>query len=217
MSVRALLVDDHPVIRSALVTSLVSLGVFESVDTADCFNKLIEMLEHDASYQLLILDLSLADIGGSQGVAHVREHYPDMPVMVFSGSDSIDIIAECFEFGVQGFVFNSAPMQVFANAIRIVLAGGVYIPPEAASLMGIAPPESPRAGSCAQEIIIQFTPRQREVFDQLMQGVPNKIIARRLNMAEGTVKAHLRGVYQMLRVNSRAQAILKSRQLQLIE
>jgi hypothetical protein len=48
MSVRALLVDDHPVIRGALVTSLVSLGVFESVDTADCFNKLIEMLEHDA-------------------------------------------------------------------------------------------------------------------------------------------------------------------------
>jgi DNA-binding NarL/FixJ family response regulator len=177
----------------------------------------MELLEHDASYQVLILDLSLADISGSGGVAYVREHYPDMPILVFSGSDSADIIAECFEFGVHGFVSKSEPMQVFVNAIRIVLAGGVYIPPAAAGLMGFASPASPLAEPGAQEQAIQFTPRQKEVFDQLMQGVPNKVIARRLNMAEGTVKAHLRGVYQMLRVNSRAQAILKSRQLQLID
>lgn len=217
MTTRALLVDDHPVIRGALVTSLVSLGVFGKVDTANCFSKLIDMLEHDASYDLLILDLSLADVSGSQGVAHVREHYPDIPIMVFSGSDSTDIIAECFEYGVHGFVSKSESMQVIVNAIRIVLVGSIYIPPSAAGLMGFEPQESRQEGSGAQEQIVQFTPKQREVFDQLMLGVPNKVIARRLNMAEGTVKAHLRGVYQMLRVNSRAQAILKSRQLQLIE
>jgi len=64
---------------------------------------------------------------------------------------------------------------------------------------------------------VQFSPKQRKVFDQLIMGVPNKVIARRLNMAEGTVKAHLHSIYQVLRVTNRAQAILRSRELQLTD
>jgi DNA-binding NarL/FixJ family response regulator len=66
------------------------------------------------------------------------------------------------------------------------------------------------------EEAVYFSPKQREVFDQLMLGVPNKVIADRLNMAEGTVKTHLHSIYQILKVRNRAQAILKSRQLRLI-
>jgi DNA-binding NarL/FixJ family response regulator len=191
--------------------------VVEEVSTANCFSELLEMLEKDASYHLLILDLSLTDITGSRGVAYVREHFPELPVMVFSGTDTADIIAECFEFGVQGFVSKSTSMQVLVDAIRTVLDGSVYIPPAAAGVMGAETVESSQtlSGSAAEPI--RFTPKQQQVFDQLMLGVPNKIIARRLEMAEGTVKTHLHGIYQILGVNNRAQAILKSRQLQLIE
>jgi DNA-binding NarL/FixJ family response regulator len=61
----------------------------------------------------------------------------------------------------------------------------------------------------------QFTPKQQAVFEQLLQGVPNRIIALRLGIAEGTVKTHLHNIYQMLGVRSRTQAILISQQLQL--
>lgn len=216
MSTRALIVDDHPIIRSTLVTALLSLRVFDEIETACSLQELLEKLARDASFQMLILDLSLTDISGSQGVASVREQYPDIPVLVFSGSDSTDIIAECFEFGVHGFVSKASSMQTFVSAIRTVLAGSLYIPPSAAQLMGFDPPEMRSAEEELADERVHFTPRQQMVFEQLLLGVPNKIIARRLDMAEGTVKTHLHGIYQILRVNSRAQAILKSRQIQIV-
>jgi DNA-binding NarL/FixJ family response regulator len=216
MPVSGLIVDDHPIMRDALFTSLLSLGVFEILDTASDFQELLEKLERDASYHLLILDLSLTDISGSKGVVHIREHYPEIPIIIFSGNDSTVIIAECFELGVHGFVSKNASMEVFVKAIRIVLSGGIYIPPLAAHQMGFVAEEALEYPTRSGDELIHLTPKQKEVFDQLMLGVPNKIIARRLDIAEGTVKAHLHCIYQLLRVNSRAQAILKSRQVQII-
>jgi DNA-binding NarL/FixJ family response regulator len=218
MSTRALIVDDHPIIRGALVTSLLSLRVFDEIETAISFQDLMDKLEKDRAYQLLILDLSLTDSSGSGGVVQVRELFPEIPILIFSASDSTDVIAECFEYGVHGFVSKTSSMQVFVNAIRMVLSGSIYIPPSAASLMGfeLVAVNDSVLDAAPEEERVHFTPKQREVFEQLMLGVPNKIIARRLDMAEGTVKTHLHGIYQLLRVSSRAQAILKSRQIQIV-
>jgi DNA-binding NarL/FixJ family response regulator len=217
MSTHGLIVDDHPIMRDALSTSLLSLGVFDELDTASDFQALLDTLERDSAYQMLILGLSLTDVSGSEGVVHIRELYPEIPIIIFSGDDSTDIIAECFELGVHGFVSKNSSMQIFVHAIRIVLAGGIYIPPIAAEQIGLesAQPREPESDSVEEPIL--FTPKQREVFDLLMLGLPNKIIAHRLDVAEGTVKAHLHSIYQLLGVSSRAQAILKSQQLQLIE
>ena len=84
MSRRALIVDDHPIVRNALVTSLVSLDMFDDLDTAGSFGELIDKLEGDANYQLLILDLSLTDVSGADGLVYIRENYSDIPVVVFS-------------------------------------------------------------------------------------------------------------------------------------
>ena len=81
MNARALIVDDHPIIRDALVSSLVSLSVFEEVETAKSFEELLEKLERDANYQLLILDLSLTDISGPDGMIYIRENYADIPII----------------------------------------------------------------------------------------------------------------------------------------
>lgn len=217
MPARALIVDDHPIIRNALVTSLVTLRVFDQVETVGSFQELIEKLEHDTSYQLLILDLSLTDISGADGMLYIREHYADIPVVIFSGNDSIDTIFQCFESGVHGFVSKNSSMQIFVQAIQLVLAGGIYIPPSAIELMGFEPTQAREATAVPVEAQIQFTPKQHQVFEQLMSGVPNKVIATRLNMAEGTVKAHLHSIYQILGVNNRGQAIIKSQYLQIIE
>lgn len=215
MPQKALIVDDHPIIRNTLVTTLVSLGVFDEVETAASFKELTRKLEHDAAYQLLILDLSLTDIAGPDGMLYIREYYADIPVVIFSASDSVDVIAQCFENGVHGFVSKNSPMQVFVNAIKIVLAGGIYIPPSTARLMGFEPTQVDLPEVIPLEEQIHFTPRQHQVYEQLMQGVPNKIIARQLDIAEGTVKTHLHSIYQLLGVSNRAQAILKSQKLKI--
>jgi DNA-binding NarL/FixJ family response regulator len=216
MSARALIVDDHPIVRDALVTSLISLGVFDEIKTANCFSSLVEQLALDARFQLLILDLSLTDTSGSRSIEFIREHYAEVPILIFSAFDSTDIITQCFEYGVHGFVSKNSPMQIVVSAIRVVVAGGMYIPPAAARSMGFEPSEPTELLLEPNERKPQFTPKQQEVFEQLLLGLPNKVIARRLSIAEGTVKTHLHGIYQILRVNSRAQAILKSRQLQII-
>jgi DNA-binding NarL/FixJ family response regulator len=217
MSVRAIIVDDHPIIRDTLVNALVSQGVFDEVASASAFRELIEMLERDAAYQLLILDLGLTDISGSDGLVYIREHFPDIPVVIFSASDSTDIITRCFENGIHGFISKNTSMQILVSAIRMVLAGGMYIPPAAVRRMGFDPVEESVTHPKPVVLPIQLTPKQREVFKQLLLGVPNKLIASRLGMAEGTVKTHLYVIYQTLGVNSRAQAILKARQLKLLD
>jgi DNA-binding NarL/FixJ family response regulator len=217
LSNRALIVDDHPIVRNALVTSLVSLEVFDDLETAGSFQELIEKLEADSDYRLLILDLSLTDISGADGLIYIRENYPDIPVVVFSGHTSADVIAACFDKGVHGFVSKNSSMQVFTNAIRIVLSGSTYIPPEAVNLMGLEAPVTSGSEPGLKEKSIEFSPKQRQVFDQLVRGMPNKVIATQLNMAEGTVKAHLHSIYQILQVTNRAQAILRARELQISE
>jgi len=213
---RAIVVDDHPIVRNALVTSLLTLSVFKEVDTANCLQELDKKLQRDRDFQLLILDLSLTDISGSGGIMFVRERYPDIPILVFSASDDVDTIIQCFEHGVHGFVSKNSPMQVFINAIRVVLEGGIYIPPSAAQPLGFNLSESTLSESPGANERPQFTPKQKEVFEQLLLGMPNKVIATRLGMAEGTVKTHLHKIYQLLQVNSRAKAILKSQQLEIM-
>ncbi len=198
---RAIIVDDHPIVRNALVTALVSLGVFEEVETANCFQELNDKLQKDSAYQLLILDLSLTDISGSAGMLYLREYYPDIPIIVFSASDSDDTIIQCFEHGVHGFVSKNSSMQTFINAIRVVLAGGVHFPPSAAHRMGFEPAQSESVLEL-QNAAPQFTPKQQEVFEQLLLGVPNRIIAVRLGIAEGTVKTHSHNIYQLLGVQT---------------
>ena len=141
MSNRALIVDDHPIVRDALMTSLLALAVFDEIDVVGSFRGLIEKLETKVPYQLLILDLSLTDTSGPWSVEFVREHYMDVRILVFSASDSADVITQCFEKGVHGFVSKHSSMQVFVNAIRLVLAGGIYIPPAAARALGFEPLE----------------------------------------------------------------------------
>ena len=213
---RAIVVDDHPIVRNALVTSLLALSVFAEIETANCLQELKAKLERDCDFQLLILDLSLTDISGSGGIMFVRERYPDIPILVFSASDDVDTIIQCFEHGVHGFVSKNSSMQVFINAIKVVLEGGIHIPTSAAQRLGFNLPESTHSESHSSDVRPQFTPKQQEVFEQLLQGVPNRVIAKRLGMAEGTVKTHLHKVYQLLHVNSRAKAILKSQQLKII-
>ena len=214
----ALIVDDHPIVRDALVTSLVSLEVFNSVETCSTFSDTIAHLERNRDYDLVILDLSLADTDGNNGMTWMRESYPDTPVIIFSANDSAETITRAFELGVHGFVSKSSPVQVIVQAIKLVLAGGTYLPPEIMPVMGFSTPEVRDTGDeSAVSEPVHFSPKQKAVLDLLVQGLPNKVIADRLSIAEGTVKTHVHSVYQTLRVKNRAQAILKARQLKLID
>jgi DNA-binding NarL/FixJ family response regulator len=107
-------------------------------------------------------------------------------------------------------------VNIVRSAISLVLAGGSYIPPEAAKVLGFAQPAT-TPGAIAPTPRIRLSARQEQVFKLLLQGMPNKVIGARLgNMAEGTVKAHLSAIFLALGVRTRVEAILKARQLGMI-
>lgn len=213
---RALIVDDHPIITDALATALLSLRVVEHVDKEASVAAAIDRLRNADAYDLVMLDLHLSDSEGLSAMLTLREQFPEIPVVIFSGDESSETVAAAFEHGVQGYIPKSSPMPVVVNAIRIVLSGGNYIPPQAARMLGFESRATVADQASATGALPSLSPRQRQVLHYLLQGLPNKVVAHRLDMADGTVKSHLNSIYRLFAVNSRAQLILKARTLGLL-
>ena len=211
---RALVVDDHPVVAAAVADRILAMRAFERVDSANSLAEAFRLLEGDAECSLVVLDLQLGAMKAEETIRGMRERFPDVPVLVFSADSSMEHITLAFECGVRGYVTKSAPSHVLGIAIQLVLGGGSYIPPEAAQLAGL--PAMPQASVAASASPVRFSVRQEQVLRLLLQGMPNKVIAARLGMAEGTAKAHLNAVFRELGVQTRLQAVLRSRELGLI-
>jgi DNA-binding NarL/FixJ family response regulator len=213
---RALVVDDHPIVADAMATAIHAMRVFERVDSAGSLAEARRLLTDDPVCNLAVFDLHLSDAEGRDTLTAMRESFPDVPVLIFSGDDSLESITMAFECGARGYATKSSPMSVVSNAIRIVLSGSSYIPPEAAQMLGLTTRAAVPSPGAPHESPLHLTGRQQQVFRLLLEGMPNKVIGARLSMAEGTVKAHLNTVFRMLGVRTRVEAILRARQLGLL-
>ncbi|AKJ27994.1 response regulator [Caldimonas brevitalea] len=233
---QVLLVDDHPLILSALQSVIQGLGdnvVVNGVATARAAR---EALQRDGSYDLVLLDLHLGDANGFDLLADLRQTYPALPVVVISASDRTSDVIRAIDMGAMGFVPKRASNETLFEALRLVMSGSVYVPPmsmgmdsggsTAAGGSGggdYAPAGAPRGvGNAAAGVPYQtqpslaslgLTPRQTDVLALLLQGKPNKLIARELNLSVETVKDHVAAVLRALGVNSRTQAVLAVSQI----
>jgi DNA-binding NarL/FixJ family response regulator len=133
-------------------------------------------------------------------VARLRQGFPETPVIVVSDFARSDLVCEAFRCGASGFIPTLTSVSIFAQAIRTVLAGGEYVP---ASVL-----EAPQAGPAgARALGRRFTPRQQQVLGLLREGLPNKVIAYRLDMRESTVKVHLRQIMRKMNATNRTQVV----------
>lgn len=133
-------------------------------------------------------------------VARLRQVFPSAPVIVVSDFARSDLVLEAFRCGASGFIPTMTSVSIFAQAIRTVLAGGEYVP--ASVLEG----GGPQAGA-ARPLGRKFTPRQQQVLGLLREGLPNKVIAYRLDMRESTVKVHLRQIMRKMNATNRTQVV----------
>lgn len=211
-ALRALVVDDHPIVADAMATAIGALRLFSRVESVGSLAQAIAALEREPACDLAVLDLHLGDAQGRETLTGLRERFPDVPVLIFSGDGSLESITMAFECGARGYCTKSSPMSVVGGALRLVVSGGCYVPPEAVQLLGFPAPAA-RAPGAAAEALPRLSGRQQQVFALLLQGMPNKVIGARLDMAEGTVKAHLNTVYRVLGVRTRVEAILRAHQL----
>src|SRR4051812_7348331 len=186
---KILIVDDHPLIREALRSVLGTLdNELEVIEAGDC-TQALEAAARNPDLGLILLDIHLPGMSGLDALGSFRTQHPGIPVVVMSGAENRDDVMRAIDGGAMGFLPKSQPSRVMINALRLVLAGGVYLPVEMLAMP--APGSAPAASSAAPAKApadIGLTGRQSEVLALLVQGKPNKIICRELGLAEGTVK-----------------------------
>ena len=197
--IRVVIVDDHVVVRSGLEQFLATTDDIEMVGTAA---NGVEALERVAELHpdVVLMDLSMPEMNGIDATREIATLYPSSRVLVLTSFSDQTRILDALEAGADGYLLKHADPDDIAEGIRAVFTGGSPLDPKAAgSLL-----ESRRVGRAAQ----QLTDREREVLLLVRDGLANKQIARRLDIAERTVKAHLTSVYQRLGVTDRTQAAL---------
>ncbi len=203
---KILLVDDHPLVRDAMQHVLAELGDDTTVVGAGDVPSALVLMEAHTDFDLVLLDLALPGPSGMAALEMVREHHPATPVVVLSGSDDPSTVLNALDRGAMGFIPKCSSAVIIVNAIRLVLSGGIYIPPQAVNHS--APPSRPDS---APELTL--TERQTEVLALMVRGYPNKSICRALNLAEGTVKIHVAAILKALNVSNRTQAVIAASQL----
>lgn len=205
---RALLIDDHMLFSQGLRFLLEELDPTLQCDSAA---SIADAVAQPGPYDLILLDYKLPDSQGAQGLMRVLSAYPDSPVMMLSGDEQPALVNELVELGAAGFVSKSADTATLLGALRTMLAGGVYLPPQAVAL------RVPRAQHAASTVALaKLSPRQLDCLLKLAQGKSNKTIAGELYLADSTVKSHISAVFAALDVGSRAEAVFKAASLGLL-
>jgi DNA-binding NarL/FixJ family response regulator len=228
---KVLLIDDHPLILSALQSVIEGLGNDTTVIGANSARAARDTLKADPDFDLVLLDLHLGDADGFDVLVELRAAYPALPVVVVSASDRSSDVIKAVDAGAMGFVPKRASHETLLEALHMVMSGGIYVPP---MTMGSEPPAPKPEGDTVPSVLrvlgdtshdsgfqsgtmplseIGLTPRQTDVLALLLKGHPNKLIARELNLSVETVKDHVAAVLRSLGVSSRTQAVLAVSQM----
>jgi DNA-binding NarL/FixJ family response regulator len=224
-AMKILIADDHRLVIEAVKAKLSELGTDIEFVLAMSVDELLAGASDD-------LDLAMIDLNmpGAEGQAHIdeiRRRHPAVPVIVLSGYEDPAVMRSALERGVLGFIPKAYSPEVMLSAVRLVLAGGVYVPPMMlASLppgvvaglphVGSAAPAASGGGASSQtleHLRNVLTERQVEVLQLLSQGKPNKLIGRALGISEGTVKIHLAAIFRALNVRNRTEAVVAAQTL----
>jgi DNA-binding NarL/FixJ family response regulator len=226
---RVLLIDDHPLILSALQTVIEGLGDAVEVVGADSAAAARQTLQARQDFDLVLLDLHLGDASGFDVLDEFRAAYPALPVVVISASDRASDVIRAIDQGAMGFIPKRTSTEMLAQALKLVMSGGIYVPPMSLGNAGprnLVPEDAPNKLRQIQELAsaasfqsstglegLSLTPRQTDVLALLLQGKPNKIIARELGVSVETIKDHVAAVLKALGVSSRTQAVLAVSQM----
>lgn len=211
-----LVVDDHAMVREGVRHALESLDGDVRVLEARNAEEAYGLVASHPGLDLVLLDLGLPGTDGFAALAEIHRRNATLPVIIMSAADDRTHVMTALSMGALGFIPKSFARELTLQAVRLVLAGGVYIPPQALGLRDGAPVDRgspPPSLNRAAARTLGLTERQLQVLALLARGKPNKIIAGELAIAEPTVKAHVTEILRALKVTNRAQAAIAARRL----
>lgn len=208
-----LIVDDHALVAGALTLLLEDRDPEADVHTAATADAALELVDREGDADLLILDLSLPGVTGTELMEEIVRRQPMLKILVVSGLTDQESIMRVLQLGAAGFVPKSLDTELLSSAIDFVLKGGVYIPSKLLT-------ESQKDGfftrtaarlKAPESAPPHLTDRQLDVLAQLAKGAPIKRICRELDLSEGTVKTHVAAIYRSFGASNRTEALIAAR------
>jgi DNA-binding NarL/FixJ family response regulator len=199
---RILIADDHPLYREALASVFERGGDIETAGAVDSFDAALAAVA-DGDVALALLDLGMPGMDGVSGITRLRQRHPETRVAVISGSLDAARIREVLAAGACGYLPKTFEPHMILAAVRLMLSGAIYVPPDALAEAATADSGRAAGGSAGGG---NLTPRELEVLRMLTKGSANKEIARAIGVAEVTVKLHTRRILEKLGVRNRAAA-----------
>jgi DNA-binding NarL/FixJ family response regulator len=198
-----LIVDDHPLFRSALRQVLEPDASIRELNDLEALKA---TLKEERDWDLVLLDLNLPGSSSLSGLLLLRAEYPELPVMIISGLEDPGVIQRAMELGASGYLVKSSTPAEIRAAVETVLAGRLYLPKG----FGLS---DYLDGASRSQRFASLTPQQVRVLAMMSEGLMNKQIAHALSIAEATVKAHVSSILQKLGVDSRTQAVMALQRL----
>lgn len=222
---KILVVDDHALIRTALRGVLAQLDSgLTMLEASDCHSA-FDLIEAQPDLDLVLLDLNLPGKHGLAALEELRMRYPALPVVVLSSANDRASVMQALDLGAMGYIPKLSSNEVLVSALRLVLSGGIYIPPEILARSGNLPPAgsataaAPSAQGAPPPRVpadLGLSEREARVLRLLLEGKSNKLICRELDLAESTVKNHVTQILKALNVTSRTQAVIVAAQMGLV-
>lgn len=209
---KVILADDHALFRDGFALLLQQHEPGVECQIGSSFDDALTLLQTHSDADILMLDLNMPGMRGVSSVQAVQQKYPGLPVVILTGEESRSQMEALLTAGAAGYIPKSSSAGVMISAIRLVMAGGVYVPSQMLGGSG-----SPLRGGVALDDATHLTERQLQVLRLLAAGKSNKLICREMNLGEGTIKVHLSAIFRALNVSNRTEAAMAAQRLQLID
>jgi DNA-binding NarL/FixJ family response regulator len=197
---RALVIDDHPLIHEILPAVLARALGEVAVATESTLEAGIARASNGEAPDLVLIDLGLPGCSGLDAVARFRMEFPQLPLVVLSGNCDRESIVGSLEAGAVGYIPKTSKPEVMIAALKVIAAGGTYVPPEAL--------DDPVKGALRRRGSLELTVRQKDVLRLILKGYNNERIAGELAIAPNTVKQHAHAIFTALGVSTRAEAVI---------
>lgn len=201
--VRILIADDHPLVRGALAQAVAGAAPDAQILEAGDLEGVTRVFADGVDIDLILLDLAMPGVRGFSGLMYLRAEHPEVPVVIVSANEDRAVMRRCIDFGASGFVPKTTPIEGMREAVRMVLAGDIWTPPD----VDLSGPADKETADLVRRMA-SLTPQQVRVLMMVSAGLLNKQIAYELKVSEATVKAHVSAILTKLGVESRTQAVI---------
>jgi len=209
VNLHILLIDDHALFRTGL--RMIIESRFEGVEVLEA-GSLEQALALDMAAgppHVVLLDIRLPGLNGLESIALLKRRWPNAPIVMLSSDASNTTVRQALERGAAGFVSKADKPDAIAAALRACLVSG--------DAPGVSAPDSTPLGPAMGKSHAELTPRQCEVLVLLGQGLPNKSIARKLDISENTIRGHVQSLLMAFGANSRSEAVYLARRQGLLD